>query len=307
MIDNSIAGFRLYEFRETDGKVGQKNIIFGDDFTFATVSSATPPVAVTNAASGIGQTDATLNGTADPNGSNTSAWFEYGTNTTYGQTTASVDVGSGGSPVAYHRPVSGLSCGGMNYHFRAVANGAGGTDYGSDRSFTTSACPESNTTPVAEAGTSQAVLAGDTVMLDGHLSSDVDEDPLTFHWSFVSLPAASNAVLDATDPVYPEFIADEAGAYVVRLIVNDSTEDSAPDTVEITAINSTGCSGDVVTISNITIPIGITECIATTSITLGPDVVVVPGAELRLYSPSVSLGEGVTVEMGAVLLVVPIP
>jgi len=34
-------GFTGFEFRETDGKVGQERLIFGDDFTFGTVA---PPM-----------------------------------------------------------------------------------------------------------------------------------------------------------------------------------------------------------------------------------------------------------------------
>ena len=200
LIDDSAAGFRSFEFRETDGKIGQKNLIWGDDFTLAFVP------------------------------------------------------------------------------------------------------PPANTAPVADAGQPQAVMRSDTVVLDGSLSSDADEDPLTYRWSFESVPPESFPELDTTDPVHPSFVADEAGTYVVRLIVNDSMIDSAPDTVEITA----GCSGDVVTISDTTIPFGITECTATSSITIGPNVLVVSGGELWLHAPEVSLGGGVTVELGATLHAGPI-
>jgi hypothetical protein len=63
---------------------------------------------------------------------------------------------------------------------------------------------------------------------------------------------------------------------------------------------SDGCSGDVVIISNTTVLFGITECIATTSITVGPNVLVASGAELWLYAPVIRIGNGVTVELGAV-------
>ena len=44
--------------------------------------------------------------------------------------------------------------------------------------------------PVADAGPDQTVFVGDTVQLDGSGSSDVDNDPLTFQWSFTTFPAA---------------------------------------------------------------------------------------------------------------------
>ncbi len=62
---------------------------------------------------------------------------------------------------------------------------------------------------------------------------------------------------------------------------------------------ASGCSGDVVIISNTTVPFGITECTATTSITVGPNVLVVTDAELWLYAPEIRIGNGVTVELGA--------
>lgn len=201
VVDDSPGGFRSYEFREMDGKVGQEFYVWGDDFTLAIVP------------------------------------------------------------------------------------------------------PPTNTTPVADAGSPQAVMVGDTVVLDGSGSNDVDEDTLTYRWSFESLPVDSFTELDTTDPVHPGFVTDEAGTYVVRLIVNDSTVDSAPDTVEITA----GCRGAVISISNTTIPFGVTECIATTSITVGPNVLVEPGAELWLLAPALSLTESVTVALGATLYMGPIP
>ena len=70
----------------------------------------------------------------------TSAWFEWGTSRSYGNTTApQTNVGSGTSPVAYSFNLAALQCG-TTYHFRAVAANAGGTAYGTDRSFTTAAC-----------------------------------------------------------------------------------------------------------------------------------------------------------------------
>jgi len=91
-----------------------------------------------------------------------------------------------------------------------------------------------NSAPVADAGTDQSTFVGDTVTLDGSASSDADGDSLTFNWSFTSVPVGSMAVLSDPVAVNPDFDADLPGTYVVQLIVNDGSVDSAVDTVSIT-------------------------------------------------------------------------
>jgi parallel beta-helix repeat protein len=92
-----------------------------------------------------------------------------------------------------------------------------------------------NVAPVANAGGNQSVIIGDTVVLDGSGSSDANEDPITYSWSFVSKPVGS--VADFTDPTsqVTEFTADVAGNYVVSLTVNDGLVDSAPSNITVTA------------------------------------------------------------------------
>lgn len=64
------------------------------------------------------------------------------------------------------------------------------------------------------------------------------------------------------------------------------------------------CSGDVVVLSGRTFGSGsVTTCIAQTSITAGPDLVVESGAELQLISPQNRLGPGVRIEQNAVFRV----
>lgn len=94
-----------------------------------------------------------------------------------------------------------------------------------------------NTPPNANAGLDQSVFTSDVVTLDGSGSTDADGDPLTFTWSLTSAPAGSLASLSDPTVVNPTFTADVAGTYVATLIVNDDTEDSAPDTVSVSTIN----------------------------------------------------------------------
>ena len=92
----------------------------------------------------------------------------------------------------------------------------------------------SNSAPVANAGVNQEPQVGDTVILDGSASSDVDDDDLTYSWAFLLVPTGSMATLTGSTAMNPTFVMDLSGDYVVQLIVNDGTVDSAPDTMVVT-------------------------------------------------------------------------
>ena len=94
-----------------------------------------------------------------------------------------------------------------------------------------------NTAPVADAGEDQSVLVGDTVTLNGSQSKDVDTDPLTFNWSFVSIPDSSAAELSDSTAEMPTFAADAAGTYAVQLFVNDGSLNSPTDSVVVITVN----------------------------------------------------------------------
>jgi len=99
-------------------------------------------------------------------------------------------------------------------------------------------CPVQNTAPLANAGPDETVPVGTLVTLDGTQSSDVDGNPLTYHWLFTSIPTGSGATLSNPTTAKPTFTADTPGQYIAQLVVNDGTVDSLPDTVTISTGNT---------------------------------------------------------------------
>lgn len=92
--------------------------------------------------------------------------------------------------------------------------------------------------PVADAGADQEVSTGVVVTLDGSGSSGAANAMLSYFWEFASLPASSMATLSSSDGVAPSFVADVDGTYVLQLVVNDGSSDSASDTVMIVAASA---------------------------------------------------------------------
>ncbi|HTA43187.1 MAG TPA: putative Ig domain-containing protein [Bryobacteraceae bacterium] len=92
--------------------------------------------------------------------------------------------------------------------------------------------------PVANAGSNQTVTAGSLVFLNGTGSFDPAGSPLTYLWSFVSLPLGSQTTLFNFRSATANFVADVAGTYIIQLVVNNGTSNSLPSTVTVTTGNT---------------------------------------------------------------------
>ena len=96
----------------------------------------TLPYATTQSALGMTATGATLCGMATANNFASTAWFEWGTNNSYGQSTSVTNIGNGNNVVRVTAPIDGLVLGGA-YSFRLVVSNVAGVTYGMEQRFTT--------------------------------------------------------------------------------------------------------------------------------------------------------------------------
>ena len=101
-------------------------------------SSPPLPTVHTDNATIVGQNVATLNGTVNPNGFATGAWFEYGTNPNLASfdNTTTQNFSAGSIPQPVTQGISGLTPG-TTYYFRQVASSVNGWVEGNISSFTT--------------------------------------------------------------------------------------------------------------------------------------------------------------------------
>lgn len=119
-----------------------------------------PPAVITNAATRIDSTAATLKGSVNANNKQAAIRFEYGETTGYG-TTVSADPSTvnGTTDTSVSADIAGLiplTC----YHYRIIATNDGGTAYGADMAVTTG--PEASTV------TTQAPTHVGTTTATGH-------------------------------------------------------------------------------------------------------------------------------------------
>lgn len=112
----------------------EEGTVHGEEQTFTT-AAATPPLVTTGEASDVTQTTATITGTVDTKGLQTSYGFEIGTDTNYGPATEQDSIG-GATTEEVHVTLSDLQPG-TTYHYRLCATNEDGTSCGAEGTFTT--------------------------------------------------------------------------------------------------------------------------------------------------------------------------
>lgn len=148
-------------------------------------------------------TFAALNGYVDPNGSgDTTHWFEWGTNSSLGQTTPFVSQGSTAS--SFSATITGLYPN-TTYYYRAVARNSTGTVPGSILSFTTTMQSSDNNSGAVPTATTllPTELTGSSAKLNGLVFTTSNQSSNTwFEWGTnTNLSNRTSTLIAGTLPV----------------------------------------------------------------------------------------------------------
>jgi hypothetical protein len=143
----SLAPDTTYYYRISTNNI--KGAVDGEDKTFKTAAITKAPVVTTSPARDIKTSSATIGGTVNPNGKDTTYYCQYGTTTAYGATAPATPqpAGSGTSSVPVTISLSGLKAG-TTYNYRVVAVNSDGTSNGTNMTFTTTSSLIINTPAV---------------------------------------------------------------------------------------------------------------------------------------------------------------
>ncbi len=134
------------------------NTTFGEDRSFTTLPL--PPGVSTGLPSTLGGSTAIVHGSIDPQGAATTYRVEYGTDTSYGQSTPDADAGSGSAGHSLSVALGGLQPDTI-YHYRFVATNNGGTTPGEDQTLATyGIAPSASTGAASNLGATTATLVG---------------------------------------------------------------------------------------------------------------------------------------------------
>jgi sugar lactone lactonase YvrE len=129
---------------------------FGSAWSSNALLTVLPALVTTLPANGISGAGAVLNGSVTVGPDQTAAWFEWGTDTNYGQIAGLTNLSGDSGQATISNVLGGLNAT-LTYHYKLVASNSFGIIYGGDQSFTVGLAP-SATTLAAVVNTNGATL-----------------------------------------------------------------------------------------------------------------------------------------------------
>jgi titin len=198
----------------------------------ASIDYVAPPVVSTALAAQITTQTAVLQGSVDPRGSSTMAWFEYDDNPglTSPLTTLKVSVGAAAGAQSFSQFVDGLSQG-VAYYFRIRASNPGGETSGAIETFTTL------TPPIAPSGVTLSY--NESIGVDVRWSDNSDNETyFEIEREFVSFGAPGQDA-NAAAAVYVSVGTVPANTTFFHDV---SPPDPAELNYRVRACHSSGCS-----------------------------------------------------------------
>jgi hypothetical protein len=212
---------------------------YGSDRTFTTLSATGPPVVITNPASYIDSSSAKLNGSVDPHGLTTTVYFQYGTTTSYGLTTA-IQSKTGNTYQNVSANIGGLTAS-TTYHFRIVATNSSGTRYGSDRTFTTL----SPTGPPVVITNPASYIASFSARLNGSVDPHELTTTVYFQYGTTTSYGLTTAIQSKTGNTYQSVSATIGGltastTYHFRIVATNSSGTRYGSDRTFTTLRATG-------------------------------------------------------------------
>ena len=189
-----------------------------------------PGVVVPDVTTGNQTGNATVNGHIDPAGGGnvTDCYFQFGTDTEYGQTAACDQSTPISSPTDVSADISGAVLGETEYHYRLVASNANGTNFGADQTFTPHFVSGLFTDPATAIGKNSATI-------NAHFIGTGEDTHYYFEWGTTTAYGSTSA-----DPP-----GDDAGTTTGETPLSFSATGLQPGTLyhyRVIASNSKGVS-----------------------------------------------------------------
>jgi uncharacterized protein YegP (UPF0339 family) len=232
-----LSASHLYHFRIVAHNGGGTS--YGSDRTFTTLTTSGRPVVTTNLATNVASFSATLNGSVDPHGSTTTVYFQYGTTSGYGHTTAN-QTKTGNTYQNVSANISGLTAS-TTYHFRLVAHNGNGTTYGSDRTFTTLA----TTGPPVAATNPATFIASFSATLNGSVDPHGLSTSVHFQYGTTTSYGLTTAPQSKSGNTYQSVSANISGlaastTYHFRMVATNSGGTRYGSDMTFTTLSATG-------------------------------------------------------------------